>query len=367
MATTLQSYANAELDRAYTATAGTALAAIMAISRNRTSRIQRALLLLDTEADTLSEQDEPITGDNAVLRAALADFYGVMDNTEQIISANAEAVQMSGARVAPMVVTAGIFAVLAGSLARAGRNPVSPQAMRYYEQEIVGGGLPYRTLTDDALSAVTGYVRSDAWIQRMSQWGDGYAGMVEESILNGIQQGWNPVRTARELRRYCENMPTYASENMMRTLQLTAYRDAEVEQIKANSRYVVKKYRIAALDDRTCISCVALHGTELAIDERVDDHFNGRCSSVLQVEGQPSPITQTGEEWFNSLSPDRQQQQASFVKSPGKWRAFQDGTPLSAFVGEHHDPVFGRQAVELSMTRALGADRAAEYYERNQQ
>ena len=74
---------------------------------------------------------------------------------------------------------------------------------------------------------------------------------------------------------------------------------------------------------------------------------------------------QSGEDWFNSLSPERQAQQASFLKSPAKLRAYRDGVPLSEFVGEHTDSVFGHQFVEKSLVGAIGDD-AKVYYNRNQ-
>jgi len=261
------------------------------------------------------------------------------------------------------MVTAMIFNVLAGALVRANINPVSVSSMRYYEQEIIGSGLPYQTLSDTALDVATGYVTSEAWQTRLAGWGDGYAGMLEDTILQGVAQRQNPRVIARAIRQYTEGMPTHASDNLMRTLQLTAYREAEVAQVMANPGLIVKKYRIATLDNTTCLTCVALHGKEMEVNERVDDHYNGRCSAVYQIEGQDPPAIQSGDEWFASLSPERQAQQASFRRSPGKFNAYQDGVPLSAFVGEHQDPVFGHQVIEQSMTRALGTD---QYYMRNQ-
>ena len=90
----------------------------------------------------------------------------------------------------------------------------------------------------------------------------------------------------------------------------------------------------------------------------------------MQADSKPGqrnfvPFT-TGEDWFNSLPPERQAQQASFLRSPAKLRAYRDGTPLSAFEAEHDDSVFGRQVVEASLKNAIGADKAAGYYSINQ-
>jgi hypothetical protein len=63
---------------------------------------------------------------------------------------------------------------------------------------------------------------------------------------------------------------------------------------------------------------------------------------------------QTGEEWFAGLSPERQAQQASFLKSPAKLKAYKDGVPLSEFVGDHEDSVFGHQVIEKSLVNTVG-------------
>jgi hypothetical protein len=149
---------------------------------------------------------------------------------------------------------------------------------------------------------------------------------------------------------------------------------------RLNGKYVIKKIRIASLDTRTCLSCIALHGTELAAGQRVDDHYRGRCSEYYVVPGgDPTPKFmqtdspsggrklvkfQSGLDWFNGLPPARQKLQSSFAKSPGKYNAFLAGTPLSDFVAEHTDDVFGNQIIENSLTGMFG-DQASQYYSRN--
>jgi hypothetical protein len=177
-------------------------------------------------------------------------------------------------------------------------------------------------------------------------------------------------------------MPVSAADNLMRTLQLTSYREASLAMEELNGKYILHKIRIAALDTRTCLTCISLHGTELEPGERVDDHYRGRCTEYYVVPGgKPFPDFmqadstpgqrnfvpfQNGEDWFNGLPEARQKLQASFVGGPGKWNAFKAGTPLRAFVAEHHDKVFGRQVVEHSLTSLFGAKQAATFYQRNQ-
>jgi hypothetical protein len=228
--------------------------------------------------------------------------------------------------------------------------------------------LPLPEASPETLEAATNFVESKAWIARMEKWGVGYAALTHDTIIAEIARGAGPLAVSAKLRELATNIPAHAADNLMRTLQLTSYREASLEMEKVNGRYIIKKIRIAALDMRTCLTCIALHGTELEPGERVDDHYRGRCTeyyvvpggdpfpSVMQSDSSPGERNfvpwQNGTDWFNSLPEERQKQQASFMSVPGKWSAFKAGTPLSAFVAEHHDSVFGRQVVENSLIGA---------------
>lgn len=240
---------------------------------------------------------------------------------------------------------------------------------------------PLPRASQETIRAITNFVDSPAWIARMEKWGKGYADLTRNTIINEIARGAGPTAVAQKLRQLATNIPVSASDNLMRTLQLTAYREASLEMEKLNGKYIIKKIRIAALDQRTCLACIALHGTELEPGQRVDDHYRGRCTEYYVVPGgKPTPDFmqadstpgnrrfipfQTGVDWFNSLPVARQKLQASFVGSPGKWNAFSSGTPLNAFVAEHVDDVFGNQVVEHSLKSMFG-DGAEQYYVRNQ-
>lgn len=218
------------------------------------------------------------------------------------------------------------------------------------------------SISNLVLQVATKIVTTKAWITKLSGWGSGYTDFITNMMLSGLLSGWGPKKTATELRKVVENMPTYAARNLTRTLQLTSYREASLAMEEINGGFIEYKIRIAELDADTCLSCVALHGTRLEKGERVDDHFNGRCTEFYVVEGGPrSPSFmqsdsrpgdrnfvpfQTGEEWLASMTPDRLAEQSSFAKSPGKLEAYQNGTPIADFVGEYDDPVFGNMVVE---------------------
>jgi hypothetical protein len=242
---------------------------------------------------------------------------------------------------------------------------------------------PPPELTAATVRAAIKYADSPAWLEKLRKWGKGFADLIHNVILGEIGKGAGPLATASKVRQYAEDMPRHAAQTLMRTLQNKAYLDSASEVEKMNGRFIVGRIRVATLDDATCLTCIALHGTELEKGEEVDDHFRGRCSVFYRVPGGDEfpPLMQadstpghrnfvpfqTGEEWFASLSPERQAQQASFRATPAKLNAYRDGHKLSEFVGEHTDPVFGRMTIEESLKGMFGEDGAKDYYVRNQE
>lgn len=367
------------LEKEYQRVAGSLLRQIFAITNDPRSAVQRSLRALTNEVERLDEAGERMKPDNAYLEKALNDYRDALTTSQTLITSNDNAIQETAQALAIPAITAKVFANMAQKVAQGGVDPVSPQAMVAYTKAIERAGIPWNVPT--VLDFATNYVDSPAWIAKMDGWGAGYANLTRDTILQGVQSGWGPKYTAAQMRQYAQGLPKHAAETLTRTLQVTSYRDASAAMEKMNGQYIIKKIRISALKPTSCLSCVALHGTELAPGERVDDHYRGFCSEYyvvpgapefpeyMQADSQPGKRNfvkwQTGPEWFNSLPEARQKQQASFQKSPAKWRAFKAGTPLGAFVGEHTDPVFGRQVVEQSLVKAIG-DQAEQYYQVNQ-
>ena len=370
---TISEEVDKKLDVEYAKTAGRMLAQVKAIASGTGSRMQRSLAKLDKEADSLA--GERMLPDNAQLEQTLNEYQNTFETTQDLVRANDTEIQNAGAAVAILAVTAKVFRGIAADQ----DAPLSAGAMKSYADGATKAGTVWNV--PDAMDFATDYVNSPAWIIRMENWGVGYADLTRETVLKGLEKGWSPKYTAEMIRMYAQQLPYSAAENITRTLQLTSYRDASAEMEKMNGHFIEGKIRVAHLDSRTCITCVSLHGTELAAGERVNDHFRGRCDVFYQVAGgaqfpdimqsdsEPGKRNfvpyQNGEEWFNALPPERQAAQASFLRSPAKLRAFRDGVPLSDFVGEYHDEVFGDMVVEKSLIGALKGD-AAQYYAVNQ-
>ena len=375
MPISIKAYQDDALDAAFNKAAGVLLAQVKAVTNAPGSQIQRSLRELDLEAKRLADAKERITPTNAQLEKTLRDNEAAFVATQTMILANDDGIQMSGQALAVNAVTAKVFTAITSQLIANKVDPMSPAGLKIFKDTIARTGISWST--PDAAMFAKDFVDSAEWLSKMEGWGSGYAELTRDAMINGISQGWGPKKAAAEMRRYAQNLPVSAAENLTRTLQLTSFREASAAMEVQNSEFIEGKIRIATIDSRTCLTCVSLHGTQMKLGERVDDHYRGRCSEFYQVLGGPRfpemmqadsepgkrnfvPY-QDGNSWFNSLSPERQAQQASFLRSPAKLRAFKDGTPLSSFVGDHTDDVFGHQFVEKSLVGAIG-EAAKDFY-----
>jgi hypothetical protein len=234
-------------------------------------------------------------------------------------------------------------------------------------------GVQWNTPDPEAVAEAVNYVQSNSWSEMLSsEYVDLVVDRIGQQAVGGIAQGWSPLRTARVIRDSSETMPLYQANNLMRTLQLTSYRDGTAVHQNANQQIIRSVIRIETLDARTCLSCISLHGEVMWDSERdagtpiprVNDHHQGRGTSVVRVRGRELSVV-TGPQWFASLPPERQAQQASFVRSPAKLRAYQAGAvQLEDFRQDYSDPTFGDMIREASLRTSLGA-RANQFYTRS--
>lgn len=153
--------------------------------------------------------------------------------------------------------------------------------------------------------------------QRIKQLAPYHAQQIAQSLIDAIIQGVNPLNTGKEriaplLQIAYQALAKDAglaltdALRMARTAQLWAYRESSRASYMANQDVLSGWYWSAELDDSTCMSCIAQHGTFHEFDEQLDDHYNGRCAMIPAVKGIDSPISQTGVDWFNAQSEESQ-------------------------------------------------------------
>lgn len=321
-----------------------ATAGVIAAIAQETERgpLAERLKQLEQRAEELDQADELLPAEDATLRALLADLGDSLEKGAILIAA-----------VSPLLEGLGINA--AGQYVRQISLPgVS-------DQQLAGIGVRWNNPDPEALNAVVNYTNSDAWAALLKKYGDIEA-QVRAIALDGIAGGRGALAIARDLREAIESLPASQANTLMRTLQMQSFKEATALNQVANADILEPEtIRIAALDDRTCMSCVALHGTRLPLGATVDDHWNGRCTSITIVKGLPPPDVQTGEDWFANRTEDQQREQMGNAAYEA-WKA--GAISLQDFPERHTDALFGEMITKASLKGMLGRA-AKDYYMTN--
>ena len=248
---TIQEFTNLALDRAYKRSAGAMLLKIHTLSTDPSSDMVLALNKLQQEAQGLTEQDKPIQTTNPKLKNALNAFGTVMLTAGLLIKENSPAIEATAQAIAIPSVTAKVFLNVSEDLIAKGIDPLGVKAWARLQVAASKTKVPFTIPT--TLDYVENYVDSPAWIARMEGWGSGYSARVKDIVEQGIAGGWSPKYTAQAVSEYAQNIPYAAAENITRTLQLTAYREASLAMETINGGFITGKIRIATLDERTCL------------------------------------------------------------------------------------------------------------------
>ena len=175
---------------------------------------------------------------------------------------------------------------------------------------------------------------------------------ITEAMMRGVALGDNPKTIALYLNKQI-GMGLTDAMRTMRTTQLWAYRSAARANYVANSNVVTGWVWMAREDESVCPACLAMHGTFHEPDEILDGHYNCRCVQLPMTRMNPDqPIPQgRGEDYFNSLSEDRQRE----MLGAAKYEAWKDGRfEFSQLAVHKEDEVFGRMTVVPTNKELLG-------------
>lgn len=326
------------IDRDYTRLVGPVVRAIAANSER--GALGKRLKALEAEAARLAEAGKRLTPDNAVARALLSDLDDALRANTALIDSVADDVVASGVRNAGAMVRGGALAGMT-------------------DAQLAALGVAWNVPDPEAVARLVQYTSSDAWTAALEKYQEGTGKVAQNALTRAFIEGKGPLAAARELRAAVTGLPVAYAEQMARTLQLTSLRDSAVAHRVANSHIIEYQIRIAALDDRCCASCVALHGTELPLDARIDDHHRGRCTSVTKVRGMAAPAVESGPDWFARQSEDRQRA----MMGGARFEAWKAGAIQWGDMSRvYDDPVFGRMVGEASLKGMLGKAEARTFY-----
>jgi SPP1 gp7 family putative phage head morphogenesis protein len=167
----------------------------------------------------------------------------------------------------------------------AGAHAEQLAAMQVPKEELPALRAAWNRLPAEALQAQVGFLSDGSPLLDVLLRVAGEATQeFGHTLATGIALGWNPRRTARELRR---TFGTAANRALMiaRTESLRSYREATYRNYAANADVLDGWVWNAHLGRRTCAACLAMHGTKHPLSERLQDHPNGRCSMIPLAKG----------------------------------------------------------------------------------
>lgn len=176
---------------------------------------------------------------------------------------------------------------------------------------------------------------------------------AEQALVEGVLEGKNPRQITGAIRKAL-GISLHRALTIARTETLRAHREATRESYRRNSHIISGWIWHSACDKRTCAACWAMHGTIHRLDERLDDHPNGRCTMIpltktweeigseigIDLSDVPDsrPTIETGEMMFERLTPNEQRE----ILGPTRYQAWLDGKlDLADIVGRKRSKQWG--------------------------
>lgn len=174
--------------------------------------------------------------------------------------------------------------------------------------------------------------------------------IVAKGLVEAVALGWNPAKTAREIR---EGLDFNRMRALMisRTETLRAYRTASHQNYKANADIVRGWTWRSARSSRSCAACIALDGTFHPVSEPQKFHVRCRCTMIPSVRGVE---VDRGVNWFERQD---EKMQREIIGTNAGFEAFKAGKlKLEDFVGLEQNPRWGDSYHQLSVKRALAGE-----------
>lgn len=159
---------------------------------------------------------------------------------------------------------------------------------------------------------------------------------MQAALRTGVAGGINPNEAAKRMVKDVRGAfhgGLFRATVIARTEMLDAYRASAHETELANSEALDGWTWWANIDNKTCISCIGMHGTDHPLDEPgPQDHHQGRCSRLPKTKSwkalgfdtvdEPDGLEfETGQDWFER-QPERVQRE---IMGPKRFEAWREG------------------------------------------
>jgi hypothetical protein len=215
-------------------------------------------------------------------------------------------------------------------------------------------------LPTESVETMLGFLADDSPLHSalVKRLGPAVAERMSDALVDGIVLGMNPRKVAQIVRNELGVGLTWALTTA-RTAQLSAYREASRANYVANSHIVESWTWLSALGNRTCMSCLNMHGSIHPVTESLNDHHNGRCVAIPNVRqaaafGLPQPEIEPGEQWFKRQPEAFQRERMG----PGRFDAWKAGKfDFRDLSVPYNDPVYGEMLREATLKGLLKGDK----------
>ena len=191
----------------------------------------------------------------------------------------------------------------------------------------------------------------------LDQLGPHASASVRKGLIEGMGLGENPRSVAERIRRSLGGNLAKAL-TISRTEMLRAAREASRQSYLANSDILDGWKWLSAKQTRTCAMCLAMDGTLHALEEVLDDHPNGRCTSIPVVKGAPPVEWESGSAWFAKQDEATQRS----MLGGASFEAYHAGAiALGDFVGQTSTAAWGTTRYSKSLEGIVGPRQAASW------
>lgn len=248
------------------------------------------------------------------------------------------------------------------------------EAARRHAEALVEPQLPdgisvsWSRLNREAVADLVGFTSNGSPLRELlDELPEDAGAAVREALISGVVLGQSPYVIARRSRAALGGNMARALR-ISRTEVMRSYREATLRNYQANAGIVTGWVWHSAVDTRTCPACWAMHGTEHGLDERLDDHVQGRCAMVPRTKSwaelgfagveETSPQIELGTEAFARL--DEAKQRA--ILGPAALEAYRAGAiKLTDFVGRRTSADWGTMRYARSLKAILGEEEASRW------